>query len=159
MSVLTPDELSVALSHFATKPGSVLVALQDVQARFGYVPDWALDVVAKVCNVSRAEVYGVFTFYSDLRKTAPAKVVGKVCVAEACQANGSRALADDLHNLGYDVHKGAIKDDIAFEQTFCLGNCALGPAALVNGEPVARATAARLLEVAREHLADGEGNN
>ena len=159
MSVLTPDELGVALAHFSTKPGSVLVALQDVQARFGYVPDWALDVVAKVCNVSRAEVYGVFTFYSDLRKTAPAKVVGKVCVAEACQANGSRELAEALHAQGFDVHKGTANGDIAFEQTFCLGNCALGPAAIINGEPVARATADRLVAVAKEHLLDEQGAN
>lgn len=36
------------------------------------------------------------------------------------------------------------------EQTFCLGNCALGPAALVNGKPVGRATAKKLIDKANE---------
>jgi formate dehydrogenase subunit gamma len=36
------------------------------------------------------------------------------------------------------------------EQIFCLGNCALGPAALINGQPIARATAKKLIEKANE---------
>jgi formate dehydrogenase subunit gamma len=75
---------------------------------------------------------------------APAKAVVKVCVAEACQASGSASLISELHDKGYDIHKGNIKDDIQMEQTFCLGNCALGPAAMVNGVPIGRATCERI---------------
>ena len=121
-----------------------------MQELLGYVPDSAIDLVAKNCNVSRAEVYGVFTFYSDFRSTPPAQVVVKVCVAEACQASGNAELISQLHGQGYDIHSGKIKDDIQMEQTFCLGNCALGPAAMVNGKPIGRATSARILKAAAE---------
>lgn len=150
MTQVSNDVLADELVEFKGDNFAVLRALQKTQELLTYVPDEAIDVVAKVCNVSRAEVYGVFTFYSDLRKTAPAKCVVKVCVAEACQANGSRELVDDLHKKGYDVHAGTQKDGIQMEQTFCLGNCALGPAALVDGKPVARASAKKLIEQAKE---------
>jgi formate dehydrogenase subunit gamma len=142
------DDLTAQLEEFRGDGYAVLRALQKTQDVLGFVPDSALDVVAKVCNVSRAEVYGVFTFYSDFRTTAPAKCVVKVCVAEACQANGSRDLINQLHKQGFDVHKGTRQGEVQMEQTFCLGNCALGPAALVNGKPVARATAAKLIDQA-----------
>ena len=121
-----------------------------MQELLGYVPDSAIDIIAKNCNVSRAEVYGVFTFYSDFRSTPPAQVVVKVCVAEACQASGNAELISQLHNQGYDIHSGKIKDDIQMEQTFCLGNCALGPSAMVNGKPIGRATSASILRAAGE---------
>ncbi len=148
MTQFVVDDLTAQLEEFRGDGYAVLRALQKTQDVLGFVPDSALDVVAKVCNVSRAEVYGVFTFYSDFRTTAPAKCVVKVCVAEACQANGSRELIDQLHKQGFDVHKGARQGEVQMEQTFCLGNCALGPAALVNGKPVARATAAKLIDQA-----------
>ena len=150
MTQFVVDDLTAELEEFHGDNFAVLRALQKTQDSLGFVPDSAIDVVAKVCNVSRAEVYGVFTFYSDLRSTAPAKTVVKVCVAEACQANGSRDLIDDLHKKGFDVHSGAQNGDVQMEQTFCLGNCALGPAALVNGHPVARATAEKLIQKANE---------
>ncbi len=121
-----------------------------MQELLGYVPDSAIDLIAKNSNVSRAEVYGVFTFYSDFRSTPPAQVVVKVCVAEACQASGNAELISQLHGQGYDIHSGKIKDDIQMEQTFCLGNCALGPAAMVNGKPIGRATSTSILKAALE---------
>ena len=150
MTQFVVDDLTAELEQFRGDNFAVLRALQKTQEVLGFVPDSAIDVVAKVCNVSRAEVYGVFTFYSDFKSTAPAKCIVKVCVAEACQANGSRELIEDLHKKGFDVHKGTKQGDVQMEQTFCLGNCALGPAALVNGKPVARATAKSLIAKASE---------
>ena len=150
MTQFVVDDLTAQLEEFRGDGYAVLKALQKTQEILGFVPDSALDVVAKICNVSRAEVYGVFTFYSDFRSTAPAKCIVKVCVAEACQANGSRELVDELHKLGFDVHKGTHQGDVQMEQTFCLGNCALGPAALVNGKPVARVSAQKLTELAKK---------
>lgn len=150
MTQFVVDDLTAQLEQFRGDNFAVLRALQKTQDVLCFVPDSALDVIAKVCNVSRAEVYGVFTFYQDLRSTPPAKTVVKVCVAEACQANGSRELVDELHKKGFDVHSGTKNGDVQMEQTFCLGNCALGPAALVNGKPVGRATAKKLIDKANE---------
>lgn len=149
MSTYSEDMLIGALAQFKDDNAGVLRALQCTQELLGYVPDTALDVVAGVCNVSRAEVYGVVTFYSDFRRSAPADVIVSVCVAEACQSVGSREVVADLHKAGYDVHTASQKDGIQCQQAFCLGNCALGPAALVNGKPVGRITAKSVIEAAQ----------
>ena len=46
-------------------------------------------IVAEALNLSRAEVYGVFSFYHDYRKHPAGRHVLKVCRAEACQSMGS----------------------------------------------------------------------
>ena len=153
MSNYSEESILNYLGPYQGDASAVLRSLQLVQELLGYVPDSALDLIAKNCNVSRAEVYGVFTFYSDFRTTAPAKAVVKVCVAEACQASGNASVISELHAAGYDIHKGTVKADIQMEQTFCLGNCALGPAAMVNGKPIGRATCASILAAAKLALA------
>lgn len=118
------------------EPGPVLLALQSLQAEFGYVHPDALQLVADAFNVSRADVYGVMTFYSDLRSAPPADVEVRVCMGEACQAVGARGLLDDTQSVlsaGVDV-----------THVFCMGNCALGPTAVVNGRMIGRASIDRV---------------
>ena len=117
----------------------MLPALQSLQSIFGYIPDEALDVVADVLNVSRAEVYGVLTFYHDLRRTPPPRAEVRLCVAEACQAQGSRALVTEVEQA-YGVALGEIGGDVELKEVFCLGDCALGPAAMINGRLLGRCT-------------------
>jgi len=123
----------------------ILPALQRVQSEFGYVPDGAVEVVAQFLNVTRAEVVGVLTYYHDLRRTPPPAVVVQVCVAEACQAQGSRDLVREIEadlgiTLGAETHVGAVE----FDKVYCLGNCALGPAAMVNGRLLGRCDLGRV---------------
>lgn len=105
----------------------ILPCLQRIQEAFGYIPDEALDPVADFLNVSRAEVVGVLTYYHDLRRTPPPAVAVSVCFAEACQAQGARALVGEIASAA-----------IEFSRVYCLGNCALGPAAMVNGRLIGR---------------------
>jgi len=145
---IAPDEIRESVSKFVDDEGAVLRALQTIQEVFGYVPDAGLDVVAEICNVSRADVYGVFTFYSDFRSTPPAPNVLKLCIAEACQANGSEALAEAFEiEMGLDVHAKTRLADVEIEPVYCLGNCALGPAALVNGQLIGRVSVAKIQDI------------
>ena len=123
----------------------ILPALQRLQESFGYVPDGAVEAVAEELNVSRAEVVGVLTYYHDLRQTPPASVAVQVCVAEACQAQGVRDLLRGIEGeYAVTVGKRTIAGDVEFDKVYCLGNCALGPAVMVNGRLVGRTDLARL---------------
>ena len=127
----------------ASEPGPVLLCLQAVQAHFGYVPGDAVAMIAEACNVSRADTHGVFTFYADLRDTLPPAVPVRLCAAEACQAVGGRQLkAEWAAACGDDTELAALTG--IDEPIFCLGNCALGPAALVDGELMGCANLSRL---------------
>ena len=86
------EEATRVLSPLKNVQGPVLIALQAVQERFGYVHEEAVTLIAEIFNVSRADVHGVLTYYHDLRTSpAPTRCI-QICVAEACQSVGSREL-------------------------------------------------------------------
>jgi len=121
------------------QPGPVLISLQALQHRFGYVHDDAVELVALACNVSRAEVHGVLTFYHDLRRTPAPEHLIKICVAEACQAVGSRQLVSEVE-VKFNNEIGKVQTNIEVQEVFCFGNCALGPTSEVDGKLVGRST-------------------
>ena len=133
--------------------GPLLPILHAVQAAFGYIPEVALPVIAKNLNISRAEVHGVMTFYHDFREAPAGRHVVKLCRAEACQAMGAdRVAAHAQKALGIDWHETTKDGAVTLEPVFCLGLCACGPAALVDGRVVGRVDEARfdaLLEEVR----------
>jgi len=123
----------------------ILPCLQHIQRGLGYISDSAVNVVAEFLNVSRAEVIGVLTYYHDLRRTPPPAVVVGVCVAEACQAAGVRSLIEQIeHDFGVTLGAGTVSGPVEFVKAYCLGNCALGPAVMVNGRLVGRCDIARV---------------
>ena len=137
------EEATRVLSPLKDVQGPVLIALQAVQERFGYVHEDAVGLIAETFNVSRADVHGVLTYYHDLRTTpAPARSI-HICVAEACQAVGSRDLVAAVEKkLGKKIDE--THADVEIKSAYCFGNCALSPAAMVDGELVGRATVERV---------------
>jgi len=130
--------VSAICAAHADREGPMLPILHDVQAEYGYIPQEAMPVIAKRMNVSRAEVHGVVSFYHDFRETPAGARVVKLCRAEACKSVGADALADDVRaRLGVDWH--GTKDGVTLEPVYCLGLCACGPSAMVDGRPIARA--------------------
>jgi formate dehydrogenase subunit gamma len=119
--------------------GPLLPILHAVQSEWGHVPPVAHAQIARALNVTEAEVYGVITFYHDFRSAPPPAHIVKVCRAEACQAQGARGLEADLRARFAD------RDDVAVEAIYCLGLCACGPAAMVDGVLIGRARAEDVL--------------
>ena len=125
--------------------GALLPILHAVQAAFGHVPEAALPIIAQDQAISRAEAHGVMSFYHDFRTEPAGRTVLKLCRAEACQSVGADALADHAREkLGIDWHETTANGTVTLEPVFCLGLCACGPAAMVNGKLVGRADAAKL---------------
>jgi formate dehydrogenase subunit gamma len=120
-------------------PGAALPILHDLQHQFGYIDDAAIALMADALNISRAEALGVVSFYHDFRRAPVDGRVLKLCRAESCQATGCEDLVAYLetrHGLKPDdPEPGA---ELHVETVYCLGNCALSPSALLDGEPIGR---------------------
>lgn len=137
------DTAKDLIEPIASTPGPVLRCLQAVQEHFGYVPADAVALIAEACNASRADVHGVLTFYADLRTTPPPAVPVRLCAAEACQAVGGRELrAEWTRRCEEDSELAEVTG--TDEPIFCLGNCALGPAALVADSLIGLASVERI---------------
>lgn len=130
------DEILAAHSG---REGALLPILHDIQAEFGYVPQESLPQIARALNISRAEVHGVVSFYHDFRETPAGRHVVKLCRAEACQAMGADSLSAHARaKLGVDWHETTPDGAVTLEPVFCLGLCACGPAAMIDGKLTAR---------------------
>ena len=134
-----------ALDEHKARPGALLPILHEIQQRVGHVPPEAVPVIAEALNLSRAEVHGVVTFYHDFRDHPAGRHVLKVCLAESCQAVGcDHLLAHAKQRRGVELHGTSADGAVTREPGYCLGNCALSPALMVDGDVVGRATPEKL---------------
>lgn len=148
------DQATGIIAEHAHREGATLPILHALQETFGYVDGAVVPLIAEALNLSRAEVHGCITFYHDFRSAPAGRHTIKLCRAEACQAMGADALHDDILRR-YDVAwHGTTRDgQVTVEPVFCLGLCACGPAALVDGEPVGRLDLDALAGVLTERAA------
>jgi formate dehydrogenase subunit gamma len=139
------DRAEAIIASHAGREGSTLPILHDLQSAFGFVPTEAVPLVAHALNLTRAEVHGVVTFYHEYRRHPPGRHTLRLCRAEACQALGCEPLAKHVRSrLNIAWHETTSDGAVTLEPVFCLGLCAIGPAALLDGRPLARLDAARI---------------
>jgi len=127
----------ICLKH-GNRPDALLEILHDVKEWHGHVPQEVLPVIANALNLSRAEVYGVATFYHDYHLKPTGKHVIKICRAEACQsAGGMQVIAALEKALKIRLGETTPDGNVTLEAVYCLGLCPMGPAALIDGKPKA----------------------
>lgn len=144
------DRIAEILEAHRGLEGPLLPILHAIQEAFGYVPDSAVPQIAAALMLSKAEVHGVISFYHDFRAAPAGRHVLKLCRAEACQTVGADAVADRIKRaLGIDWHETTADGRVTLEPVFCLGLCACGPAAMVDGRLVGRCDEGVLAEVAK----------
>ena len=138
-------------NSYINKPDTLLEILHDVQEKLGHVPENALPLIAEALNLSRAEVYGVATFYHDYYLKPQGKHVIKICRAEACQSAGGFAVIAALEKA-LKIKLGETTKDgkISLEAVYCLGLCPMGPAALIDGKPKAAIKADKVKALVKE---------
>jgi len=133
---------SIADAH-KTMAGALTPILVEINRQLGCVPLSADAIIADVLNISRADVAGVVSFYSDFRRIPPGRAHTKLCRAEACQAAGGDLLAAHVKaKLGCGFGETTADGAATLEAVYCFGNCALAPAAEINGTLIGRATPA-----------------
>jgi formate dehydrogenase subunit gamma len=140
----TRDTVLGIVERLAHKEGSLLPILHAVQGALGYIPPEAVPVLAERLNLSRADVHGVISFYHWFRTTPPGRHTVHLCRAESCQAMNGRGLeAHAKSRLGVDYHETTRNGAFSLEPVYCLGNCALSPAIMVDGQLYGRVTPQR----------------
>lgn len=132
LSTTDARALAVCAAH-GNKPDELLEIFHVLQHELGHIPDSVLPVIANALNRSRAEVYGVLTFYHDYKREPQGRNTIKICRAEACQAMNTDALCDHVEKKTGAKFGTTSKDGkYTVEAVYCLGNCALSPAMMVG---------------------------
>jgi formate dehydrogenase subunit gamma len=135
----TKERGAAIIAAESGREGAMLPILHALQHSFGYIHAEAVPMIAETLNLTRAEVHGVVSFYHDFRSHPPGRHVLRLCRAEACQSLGADAIASHVREqLGVDWHETTGDGTVTLEPVFCLGLCAIGPAAMLDGNPLAR---------------------
>ena len=142
------DRIAEILTAHRGLDGPLLPILHAIQAEYGHVPQVAIPQIAAALTLSKAEVHGVISFYHDFREAPAGRHVIKLCRAESCQTMGADAVAGRIKAaLGIDWHETTPDGRVTLEPVFCLGLCACGPAAMVDGRLVGRCDETLVAEV------------
>jgi len=122
-------------SSYKGKKSDIIPILQDVQTKYGYLPEEMMQEVSRFVGVSKSEVFGVATFYSQFRFTPRGRKHVLVCKGTACHVSGANKILEGIErHLG--INEGEVTFDMEYslESVGCLGCCALAPCAMVNQE-------------------------
>jgi NADH-quinone oxidoreductase subunit E len=144
--------------------GGLIAILEEIQSRYGYLPEEALRTVSKATGRSLVDIYGVATFYRSFSLQPRGKHLICVCLGTACHVRGAPRIADEFQRrLGVKAGQTTPDGEFTLETANCLGACALGPVVVVDGHyfsNVDTVAAARILKKvrgkARSHAAPAE---
>lgn len=126
---------AVLRQRFPRNHGQLLPALHYLQHEFGYLPEWAMEVVGWHLGIPASEVYGAATSYTELRLQKPGDNIIRVCAGLSCWLNGGGELLSAMQTaLG--VHSGETAPDggATLEETACAFMCAVAPVMELNGK-------------------------
>ncbi len=137
--------------------GSLVNVLHDVQHELRYLPEVALRQVARHLGVSRAQVYGVASFYHGFHLEPRGEHTCTVCMGTACHVRGAPRLLETLERDA-GVAAGGTTPDLALtvEEVNCVGACAIGPLVILDGEYHGHMTADHLSRLVEPLLGEEE---
>jgi len=132
-AILEEGQLRQILSFYEGKRSELIPILLEVQTNFGYLPAYALELIANFIGIPEGEVYSVATFYALFRLTPLGKNRVMVCRGTACHIRGAPQILKQIEGL-LGIKEGETTTDLeyTFESVACLGCCALAPCLKIN---------------------------
>lgn len=145
-------QLAEIMAPYKGQRGAVVPLLQKVQGEFGYLPQETIAEIASFLSLSRAEIYGVATFYAQFRFTRPGDHAVKVCLGTACHVRGGGKILDTVERE-LAVHPGEVTADHKFglDRVACFGCCALAPVMVVDNKVYSKMTTTKVKDVLKEY--------
>lgn len=130
--------------------GTLLSVLQDIQAKYGYLPEEKLIEAAKTLDMPLIDVYGVATFYKSFSLTPRGRHQVKVCLGTACHVRGADRIGKEVgRKLGIVPGETSEDGEFSLETVMCLGCCAIGPVVVIDGKYYSQVTPTKVESIVR----------
>ena len=129
-----PSELAETIEENG-EDASLISVLEEIQARYRYLPQAAMVLVSERLGVPLSQVYSVATFFKAFSLTPRGRHLINVCLGTACHVRGAVRILEKIErDLG--IGSGETTKDLKFtlETVNCVGACALGPIVIVDEE-------------------------
>jgi len=142
------DTVLEILENTETNGKGLMAILESIQAKYSYLPEDALRLVAKETGRSLVDVYGVATFYGSFSLKPRGKHLVSVCLGTACHVRGAPTVAEEFQRqLGIRAGETTPDKEFTLETVNCLGACALGPVVLIDGHYFSKVKASNVRQL------------
>ena len=147
-SAKVKEQLHEILARYRGERVELILILEEVQERLGYLPKEALLEIADFVHMSAASVFGVATFYNRFRFTPIGRHAIRVCMGTACHVTGGALVMEALERE-LEIKVGGVTPDEEFslDRIACVGCCVLAPVIVINREVSPKMTPFKVEEV------------
>jgi len=131
---MNPEHIMKIVEKHSEDRGGLISTLEDIQSKYGYLPEDALRIVAKRTGHSLVDLFGVATFYRSFSLKPRGNHLISVCLGTACHVRGAPIIVGEFERQ-LEISAGETTSDNEFtlQTVNCLGACALGPMVVVDG--------------------------
>lgn len=153
-------QVDTIIGKYGADQRALISLLLDIQDKFYYLPQEALERVAEKVGVPPVQVYQVARFYKAFSLKPRGKHLLTVCLGTACHVRGGDRLVDQIGRL-LKVVPGETTEDNLFtlRAVNCLGCCALGPVMVVDGTYYGKMGVTKIEKVLEKYRDGKEGAN
>jgi NADH-quinone oxidoreductase subunit E len=114
------------IGRYPVAKSAMLPLLHLAQDQDGWVTPEAMEEIGELLDLTTAQVLGVCSFYTMLKREPVGSLVVSVCTNVSCLVNGGPELLRALEDRHLD------DEDVHVEEVECLAACDLAPVMQVN---------------------------
>lgn len=131
--------------------GGLISILEEVQKKYGYLPEEALKAVADETGRSLVDIYGVATFYRYFSLKPRGEHLISACLGTACHVRQGPVILKEIENqLGIRAGETTKNKEFTLETVNCLGACARGPIVVVDGHYFSNVNKAQVAQIIKK---------
>jgi len=127
--------IDTILNTNKNKPGSLMVILNEIQAKVGFVSSSMQQYIANALHLPASRVHGVVSFYSFFTTEPRGTHTIKFCLGTACYVSGMPQIIDKAKQLlGTEPGHNTSDGNITLEVCRCVGACSQAPVVVIDEE-------------------------
>ncbi|MBI5789021.1 MAG: NADH-quinone oxidoreductase subunit NuoE [Candidatus Schekmanbacteria bacterium] len=127
--------ISDTIAQLGEEPNKLIPLLQQVQEKYGFIPEETVDIIAQNLNLSANRIYGVMTFYAQFKLKPCGKHLIRVCEGTACHIKGAEGVYESISGkLGIHEGETTADDNFTLERVPCVGCCHSAPIVVVDSD-------------------------
>ena len=147
---MASEDISTIVEKVGSSKGGLISILEEIQAKYSYLPEDALRAVAEETGRSLVDIYGVATFYRAFSLKPRGKHLISVCLGTACHVRGGPGIIEEMERQ-LEIQAGETTPDNEFtlETVNCVGACALGPVVIIDGHYFSKVKSSKVKKILR----------
>ncbi len=134
MEAAFSGKLETVYRRYVDEDGNAISILQDIQAEFGYIPEEAINSIARMTGIAPSMFFGIVTFYTQFHTRPRGANIITACCGTVCHVKGAQRIISRIHDeLRLKEDQDTTRDKLfTLEKVNCIGACSIAPVVVVN---------------------------